>query len=130
MVIMGILFNTIDEPTTINNARFFFTDTIPKLENQAGHSLMQVTRMDLSGVKSSPAGNSTERRIIKAIHAKRQLRAISEALNQCQAINQAAIRKKYFNYPGRKPTPTRLNKALLEFALVYASKGFDLRDEL
>lgn len=135
---MSVIFNfaTYDKKATIQNVKRFFREDVDHLEQLAGVSLSSI-QLDQTGVKSQGL-NGQETRMIKAVDARRELRTIKQAVEQCTELHQTLI-DQFFLYRrpayaigaaigyGRTTTIKKINNACYDFATRYAELGYDLR---
>lgn len=94
---MGLL-PEIDENATVSRVRHFLQDDdkFPRLERLSGAWCeLKSPHMDITGVRGSSAGNSTERRFIKHAYYYSAYMAVKEAIGHMRPESQLIIQKKY-----------------------------------
>lgn len=133
-------FKKINDQATINQAKQFFREDIPKLERAAGKPVTQV--LSSNGVISSSgtnyANNAQEQLLVNGVDATRELTIVATALSDCSKENQTLLKGKYIdeltyyqlsNLTGYGKTwiSEHLRFALLDFAARYAGYGRDIQ---
>lgn len=139
---MGVLFQfqSVNKKATAANVRQFFKKDVEKLEYLSGNSLSGLYHSP--SFDSVPSGgnhlNNTEKQVIDAVDARKELGLVIQAMNECTPLSKKILVYRYIkDLPmfqieqligyGSSQAHVKQQQAWLEFANHYAEHGRDLR---
>lgn len=96
---MGLI-PEIDKTETIQNVRDFFNEDkyYPTIKRRAGQYGVKSPQMDITGIRGSRFGNSTEKMMVMFNEYSQANRAVEEAIKGCCLVSQIIIQKRYINH--------------------------------
>lgn len=93
---MGTLFPKLDTKATLQNVTNFLSVTLPKMVRVSGQSMTDLKSPTYDGMpKATPAGNSTDARIVRRLYAEQIVKQTVVAIKHCSQDSQSILSSLY-----------------------------------
>ena len=135
---MGLV-PTLDKEATIAKVREFFSEDkyYPTIKRRSGEYGLKSPQMDVTGIRGSRFGNSTEKMMIMFNEYAKAKQTVDDAIVGCRLVSQIIIQKRYIdrleiyrirpliNRYGHETYTNADKYACLEFADCLARKAWE-----
>ena len=93
---MGLV-PTLDKKATIKKVREFFSEDeyYPTIKRRAGEYGLKSPQMDITGIRGSRFGNSTEKMMVMFAEYAKAKRTVDDAIAGCRQMSQVILKKRY-----------------------------------
>lgn len=95
---MGLV-PTLDKKATIKKVREFFSENeyYPTIKRRAGEYGLKSPQMDITGIRGSRFGNSTEKMMVMFAEYAKAKRTVDDAIAGCRQMSQVILKKRYID---------------------------------